>query len=70
MENNVNFRNDFRLEYLNQLARYQNTEEFLRVYQEMESYLVEQARVSTDVVTLEKINAILAYRKKSMELQL
>ncbi len=70
MENNVNFRKDLLVEYLNQLVKYDSLEEFQRLYPDMESYLVEQVEKSTDTITLSKINSILAYRKKTMEIHL
>lgn len=70
MENNVNFREDLMVEYLNQLVRYGNDEEFRRVYPSMERYLIEKATKSVDKVILGKINDILAYRKQSLEIKL
>lgn len=70
MENNVNFREDLMVEYLNQLVRYGNDEEFRRVYPSMERYLIEKATKSVDKVVLGKINDILAYRKQSLEIKL
>lgn len=70
METNVNFRNDLKVNYLFQLAKIENVTEFEKFYPSTESYLIQVAGESRDVAMLNKINEILAFRKKSLGKQL
>lgn len=70
METNVNFRNDLKVDYLFQLACLGNVSEFERFYPSTESYLVSLIKSSQDATLLNKVNEILAFRKKSLGKQL
>ncbi len=70
METNVNFRNDLKVGYLFQLARLGNVTEFEKFYPSTENYLVQVVGESKDIDMLNKINEILAFRKKSLGKQL
>lgn len=70
MKVDVNFREKLLLGYLNSLASFDYMGEFMKFYPMMETALVEMAKSSKEVNTLEKVNTIFAYRKKSIEKQL
>lgn len=66
----MNFRNDLKVEYLFQLAQLGNTSEFERFYPSTENYLVSLVKESEDSKLLNKVNEILAFRKKNLGKQL
>lgn len=70
MKTNINFRNDLKVEYLLRLARLDNASEFEKFYPSTESYLVSLVKESQDTGLLNKVNEILAFRKKSLSKQL
>lgn len=70
MKVDVNFREKLLLGYLNSLAIFDYMGEFMRFYPMMETSLVEMAKSSKEVSTLEKVNNIFAYRKKNIEKKL
>lgn len=70
MKVEVKFREKLLLNYLNSLASYDYMGEFMKFYPTMETSLVEMVKSSKEVIVLEKVNNIFAYRKKSIEKQL
>lgn len=70
MKVDVSFREKLLLDYLNSLASFDYMGEFMKFYPMMETALVEIAKKSQKVETLEKVNNIFSYRKKSIEKQL
>lgn len=70
MKVDVSFREKLLLDYLNSLASFDYMGEFMKFYPMMETALVEIAKESQKVETLEKVNNIFSYRKKSIEKQL
>lgn len=69
MKNNENFRDNLMVGYLDLLAKYGNKEEFISYYQPFEGKLRGLIGSSNDIEELEKINGVLAYRKKTVELE-
>ena len=65
MENNVNFRKDLIVSYLEQLVSLGNLEEFERYYQSVETYLQEVVSSTKDLELLNKVKNIISFKTKT-----
>ena len=70
MENNVNFRKDLILYYLNELVTLDNRDEFDKFYPMVESYIQELAQSSKDLDLLNKIKNIISFKTKKLEMNI
>ena len=70
MENNVNFRKDLILSYLNELVTFDNRDEFDKFYPMVESYIQELAQSSKDLDLLNKIKNIISFKTKKLEMNI
>lgn len=70
METNVNFREDLIISYLSQLVSLGNKEEFDRFYPSVENYLQQALAKSKDLESLNKIQSIISFKTKSMEMKI
>ncbi len=70
MENNVNFRKDLILSYLNELVTLDNRDEFDKFYPMVESYIQELAQSSKDLDLLNKIKNIISFKTKKLEMNI
>ncbi len=68
MQNNVNFRNDLAIGYLDSLAEYDHREEFNEEFSKMEDYIKEIVATSKNRDLLERIRRIIAYKEKNKEM--
>lgn len=66
MQNDVNFRKNLIVGYLDNLTQYDYSEEFARLFSSVESYLKEVVANSLDKNLLEKVKRIIAYREKNL----
>lgn len=67
MNNNIDFSNDLKLEYLNLLAKYGYDKEFSESYSKLGGYLADRVDTTTDVAVLTKLRNIIEYRKEHKE---
>ena len=65
LENNVNFRKDLIVSYLEQLVSLGNLEEFERYYQSVETYLQEVVSSTKDLELLNKVKNIISFKTKT-----
>lgn len=65
MENNVNFRKDLIVSYLDQLVSLGNSEEFEKYYQSVETYLQEVVSCTNDLELLNKVKNIISFKTKT-----
>lgn len=64
MDNNVNFRNDLIVSYLDKLATLGNRDEFEKYYQSVEEYIEKIVSSCRDVELLNKIKNIITFKTK------
>ena len=63
MENNANFTHDLNVSYLSLLAKYDKKEEFAKLYGSSEPVLLDAVDRTTDVNMLNKLRAIIDYKR-------
>ena len=68
MKNNVNFRKDLIIGYLDALTNFDYGDEFNRLFASAEDYLKEIVAGSNDRELLERVRRIIAFKEKKKEI--
>lgn len=70
MENNVNFRNDLIISYLDRLVSFDDRTEFDKFYPSVEDYIKGIVSSSKNVEQLNKIKNIVTFKAKVTEMKI
>lgn len=68
MQNNINFRNDLIIGYLDALTNFDYGEEFNKMFSRVEDYLKEVVASSKNRELLERVRRIIAFKEKNKEM--